>query len=199
MSKRDLNKEKRIEDIFEAALQCFNESGYDATSMESIALKSKISKGGMYHYFNSKKDLFLSLFDYRVNKYFEETKEFLNPKDDPEKRIRTLVKQAGKILKKNEDFYRFCLEFLAKGVRDKDIRRVMTGFYKNCVSTFKDLVEEGIENGCFKRVDSDKASRAMYFLIMGVYFTYYSIDPDFEVVEQHSFHIDNILRSIIKE
>ncbi len=29
MSKRDLNKEKRIEEIFEAALQCFNENGYD--------------------------------------------------------------------------------------------------------------------------------------------------------------------------
>ena len=49
MSKRDLNKEKRIEEIFEAALQCFNENGYDATSMENIAVKAKSSKRGMYH------------------------------------------------------------------------------------------------------------------------------------------------------
>jgi len=189
-------KEKRIEDIFEAALQCFNEEGYSATTMTSISAKAHISKGGMYHYFGSKRELFLNLFRYRVNKYFNEMKSYMKKEDTPEQRIRTLVRQAGQILKRNEDFYKFCLEFLSKGTRDAEIRKIMTAFYKDCIGTFKDLVEEGMETGNFKEIDSEKVARAIYFLVMGVYFTYFSIDPDFDVTEQHSFHIDNILQTM---
>lgn len=199
MQNIELKKEKRIEDIFEAALQCFNETGYAATSMENIAAKAHISKGGMYHYFGSKRELFLNLFRYRVNKYFNEMKSYMKEEDTPEQRIRTLVREAGQILKRNEGFYRFCLEFLSKGARDAEIRKIMTGFYKDCVITFRDLVEEGIETGNFKEIDSEKAARAIYFLFMGVYFTYFSVDPDFDVAEQHSFHIDNTLQNMKKE
>lgn len=191
-------KEKRVEDIFEAALQCFNEAGYTATTMKRIAVKAHLSKGGMYHYFGSKRELFLDLFRYRVNKYFNEMKSYMKKEDTPEQRIRTLVRQAGQILKQNEDFYKFCLEFLSMGTRDAEIRKIMTTFYKDCIGTFKDLVEEGIETANFKEIDSEKAARAIYFLVMGVYFTYFSIDPDFDVTEQHSFHIDNILKTMKK-
>ncbi len=196
MQKRELNKEKRIEDIFEAALQCFTETGYAATTMDSIAAKATISKGGMYHYFSSKKELFLNLFRYRMRKYFEEMKSYLKKEDSPELRIRTLVEKAGQILKQNEDFYRFCLVFLSQGTRDEIIRAIMTEFYKDSVGTFKGLIEEGIAGGSFKHIDADKTARAIYFLVMGVYFTYFSVDADFDVVEQHSFHINNILDSI---
>ena len=196
MQNIELKKEKRIEDIFEAALQCFNETGYAATSMENIAAKAHISKGGMYHYFGSKRELFLNLFRYRVNKYFNEMKSYMKKEDTPEQRIRTLVRKAGQILKRNEDFYKFCLEFLSQGTRDAEIRKIMTAFYKDCIGTFKALVEEGMETGNFKEIDSEKAARAIYFLVMGVYFTYFSIDPDFDVTEQHSFHIDNILQTM---
>jgi len=189
-------KEKRVEDIFEAALQCFNETGYTATTMTSIASKAHISKGGMYHYFESKRALFLHLFRYRVNKYFDEMKSYMKKEDTPEQRIRTLVRQAGQILTRNEDFYKFCLEFLSMGTRDAEIRKIMTAFYRDCIGTFKDLVEEGIGTSNFKEIDSEKAARAIYFLVMGVYFTYFSIDPDFDVTEQHSFHIDNILKTM---
>ncbi len=196
MSKRDLNKEKRVEEIFEAALQCFNETGYNNTTVESIAVKAKISKGGMYHYFSSKKELFLHLFHYRMRNYFDEMKSYMISEDSPEERLRTLVKKAGQVLKQNEDFYKFCLVFLSQGVRDADIRKIMTDFYRDSVNTFKELIEEGISSGDFKKIESDKAARAIYFLIMGVYSTYFSVDPDFDVEEQHSFHIESMISNL---
>ena len=192
-------KEKRKEDIFEAAVYCFNEKGYAATTMESIAEKARMSKGGLYHYFGSKKELFLELFSYRVNKYFNEMKSYVNKNDSPEEQLRTIVRKAGQILKRNEDFYRFCLEFLSMGVRDHEIRKVMTAFYKNSVETFRQLVEEGVEVGDFRKIDTEKAARAFYFLVMGVYFTYFSVDSDFDIIDQHSFHINNMIRSMKKE
>ena len=189
-------KEERREAIFEAAVHCFNEKGYAEASIASIAERAKISKGGLYHYFSTKKELFLELFRYRVNKYFDQMKSYLNPEDEPEERIRVLVKKASEILKKNEDFYKFCIEFLAMGVRDREIRRIMTDFYKDSVETFKQLITEGVETGNFKTIEVDKTARALYFIVMGVYFTYFSVDPDFDIIDQHTFHVNNILKSI---
>ena len=54
--------EQRREEIFEAALSCFNLNGYYQTSIDEIAAQAGISKGGIYHHFKSKKELVIELF-----------------------------------------------------------------------------------------------------------------------------------------
>ena len=54
------NKKKKI---FEVAISEFASKGYNATNINIIAEKSKISIGSMYSYFASKEDLFLAIVD----------------------------------------------------------------------------------------------------------------------------------------
>jgi len=192
-------KEKRKEKIFEAALRCFNKTGYENTNMDTIAAKAKISKGGLFHYFKSKKQLFLELFQYRVNKYFDQMKLYIKEDADPEDNLRILVKEAGLFLKQNEDFYKFCLEFLSMGVRDAEIRKIMTEFYKNSIETFKNLIAKGINAGGFDQdLDVEKTARAFYLLVMGVFFTYFSVNVDFDIFEQQDFQINRIIKGMKK-
>ncbi len=195
MKRKDIT-EKRKEAVFKAAVQCFNETGYDSTTIDAIAEKAGMSKGGVYHYFDSKRELFLELFDYRVNQYFEEMKSYVKQDYSPADRIRILVKKAGEILKKNEDFYRFCLEFLSMGVRDPEIKEIMTRFYREATETFSTIIKEGIERGDFKPVDVKSAARSLYLAVMGAFFTYFSINVDFNLNDQHEFDVNNILSSI---
>jgi AcrR family transcriptional regulator len=195
-SQEALQKKKEL--IYEAALSCFNESGYDLTSIDSIAQRCGISKGGLYHYIRSKKELFLELFEYKVNQYFDQMKSYIGDDQTPEDQLRLLVAKAGEILKQNEDFYRFCLEFLSMGVRDAEIRRIMTDFYRNSVATFKNIIDEAIRTGHFAAVDSGKVARSLYLAVMGAFFTYFSVDVDFELSEQHAFDVNNILSAIKK-
>lgn len=48
------SREERINEITEAAIDVFLEKGYKNTTMEAIAHKAGVSKGGLYHYFKSK-------------------------------------------------------------------------------------------------------------------------------------------------
>ena len=50
-------KEKRIQEIVDAAIEVFLEKGYEGTSMDAIARKAQISKGGLYHHFRSKEEI----------------------------------------------------------------------------------------------------------------------------------------------
>lgn len=56
---KKMPKEERIEDIIQAAVDEFLANGYDGTSMESIARKAGVSKGGLYHHFSSKDEILL--------------------------------------------------------------------------------------------------------------------------------------------
>ena len=66
------------------ALKIFAEKGYHRTSVKEIATQSRISKGGLYFYFPSKDDLFISLIrefgDTLVKKISEEAEKATEPR-----------------------------------------------------------------------------------------------------------------------
>ncbi len=192
------NSVKRKEKILEAALLCFNEKGYHKTSIDDIAIKGKISKGGIYYHFKSKDELFLKLFKFRLNRYIEQLKSYIQEENDPEKRIRILIQKWGLILKENEDFFKFCMEFSSMGAREKDIRKEMTSFYKNSVKTFSQIIEDGISIGEFENTDAERIARLIYFLSHGVFSTFFAVDCDFDLIEQHTFNMETLLKSINK-
>jgi AcrR family transcriptional regulator len=55
--------QERINDILEAAIRCFARTGYDRTKMDDIVRESGLTKGGIYWYFKSKREIFLALID----------------------------------------------------------------------------------------------------------------------------------------
>ncbi len=197
--KHKKHTETRKKQILEAALLCFNKSGYYKTSIDAIAAKAKISKGGIYYHFSSKEGLFLELFDFNVNKYFKQLTIYIQTKKDPADRILKLAKGSGEVLKENSNFFKFCLEFLSMGVREPGIRKGMTHFYKNTVRSFTELLEEGIAAGSLKKMSAEKLARVMYFLIMGTFFTYFSTDVDFDLIDQETFNMEALLMGIQKQ
>lgn len=59
-----MNKAQQTrERILSAALQVFAQKGYHATRMEDIVQVAQVSKGGVYHHFPGKQQLFLALMD----------------------------------------------------------------------------------------------------------------------------------------
>lgn len=195
-TRKAARKEKQKEKIFKAAVNCFNDKGYYETTIDDIAARVKVSKGLIYYYFDSKKDLFLELFQYRVSRYFQQIKKYIQGEKYPDVRLKMFINKSSEILEDNEDFFKFCLEFLSLGVREPEIRNVMTIFYKDSIDTFKGLLEEGVKSGRFKDLGSDRVARTIYFLFMGVFFTYFSVNVDFDLYKQHNFHINNILAAI---
>lgn len=59
-------KSEKKERIINAAMKEFVQSGYEKASTNEIVKEARISKGSLFNYFNSKKDLYLYLFEYGV-------------------------------------------------------------------------------------------------------------------------------------
>src|SRR5690554_5882069 len=82
---------KRKDVILNAALKEFATKGFDDASTNVIAKESGISKGLMFHYINSKKDLFLFLYDYCTDMI---NKEYLDLMNFDEKDIFEKLRQS---------------------------------------------------------------------------------------------------------
>ena len=50
-------------------MKVFLLKGFDATSMSDVVAESQLSKGGIYHHFKNKKDLFLQSIDFMFNEF----------------------------------------------------------------------------------------------------------------------------------
>jgi len=54
---RRYNSKETIELILSASMKLFNEKGFDKTSMQEIVDESGVSKGSIFHHFNSKEEI----------------------------------------------------------------------------------------------------------------------------------------------
>ena len=52
------HKEQRRTNLLEAAAEVFIEHGFEKTTMKLVMDKAGVSRGGLYHYFDNKEDLF---------------------------------------------------------------------------------------------------------------------------------------------
>ncbi|MCX8043669.1 MAG: TetR/AcrR family transcriptional regulator [Desulfobacterota bacterium] len=191
--------EIRKEEIFEAALRCCNEKGYFNTSIEDIAQRAEISKGGIYHHFKSKKDLFIELFHTVADRYFESLRKEVHLTKDPTEQLHEMVRKSEEVFHKHYDILKFCLEFITLGTRDPEIREEVTKFYKTRVALFAQKLDEGVIAGIYKKIPVTGVARTLYFLSMGFFLTFFTVAVDFEPIQQHTINLQTIINGIRRE
>jgi AcrR family transcriptional regulator len=79
--------------ILRTAARLFQQQGYDATSMNDVAAALKLSKGGLYHHFQSKDEILFNLMNHAMDITQERVIDGVKGIADPEQRLRTLIRR----------------------------------------------------------------------------------------------------------
>ncbi len=102
-----LEKEKR-EKIINAAMLEFAQRGYDRASTNEIVKRAEISKGLLFHYFRTKKVLFLFLYDHAIKVMREDFHRRIDPLEgDFFKKMRQVLAIKLEILKRYPELFKF--------------------------------------------------------------------------------------------
>src|SRR5882672_4619364 len=91
-----MNREAIIEprqEILRAAARLFQQQGYDATSMNDVAAAMKLSKGGLYHHFQSKDEILFNLMNHAMDITQERVIDGVKNIADPQERLRMLIRR----------------------------------------------------------------------------------------------------------
>ena len=161
-------KESTKTQILEAALHVFVKSGYSKTTMDDIVLKSGHSKGAIYYYYSSKKDLFLALIDYWESYFFKNiiNKDLSN--NNPDELLRDITLDVIKTFKSSKHIFLAELEFWSLSNHDLDIRKKTTQLYLKLIDLFKTIISKGVRTGLYKKIDLDVASLSVMTALQGV-------------------------------
>ena len=71
-ARRRLAPEVRRAEVLQAALEVFTEMGFERATLHDVAERAGVTKGALYHYFDSKNELFLELMRERVKAHVSE-------------------------------------------------------------------------------------------------------------------------------
>lgn len=80
------------QEILRTAARLFQQRGYDATSMNDVAAALKLSKGGLYHHFQSKDEILFEIMNHAMEITQERVLGPVRSIPDPEERLRTLIR-----------------------------------------------------------------------------------------------------------
>ena len=158
--KPDVSAERK-QQIFQAAITCFNRNGYYQTTMDDIVAESGLSKGALYWYFDSKKELFISLLGYLLEPLGHEWEAIA---EDP---AMTATEKLGASLALFRgqyegfvDLFGLIMEAWAQTHRDEDVQRLTKEFYRPYLAYMDRILEEGRRQGEF-RVENVQATSAV--------------------------------------
>ena len=144
--------------ILDSAMKIFVDKGYSNTTIDDIANSASLSKGAIYHHFNSKKVIFLSLIAHWETLTFP---DFYDKKNKNRGAIETLEYFADSIIDvyyKRKYVFLAESEFLSLANQDNDFKAELEKLYDKLLNLFGLVIHKGIRIGEFKKVDSAKTS-----------------------------------------
>ncbi|HYM79520.1 MAG TPA: TetR/AcrR family transcriptional regulator [Candidatus Dormibacteraeota bacterium] len=80
------------QEILRTAARLFQQRGYDATSMNDVAAALKLSKGGLYHHFQSKDEILFEIMNHAMEITQDRVLTPVRGIADPEERLRALIR-----------------------------------------------------------------------------------------------------------
>jgi len=183
-------KDKSKLQILDAAMHVFVKSGYSKTTMDDIVAHSGLSKGAIYHYYSSKKDLFLSLIDYWENYFFKNIIDKDLSSSTSEDLLREITKDIIKTFKTKKHVFLAELEFWSLSNHHLDVRKRTTGLYVKLLALFKKVIKKGVDENVFKKVDLDVASLSVMTALQGVIW--------FSIFEKSNISAEKYLTDVIE-
>lgn len=174
----------RKDQIMNAAQIVVASKGYDQTRMDDIVEKAQLSKGAIYWYYKSKKDIYLSLIDYWFNEYSAGVLKSLEDKDSSSEQLKSLFEYFVDQFDQNPDTFKIMVEFWRTSGLDVDFNNKLQEIYSQFLEYIIDIIKNGIESGEFKEVDPRITALSILINIEGIHwFTLF----DKSGVEAHEY------------
>ncbi len=167
MTKHQSETERRAQ-ILRSARAVFIDKGYLAARMEDVAKRAGLSKGAVYFYFSSKRDLFGAL----VREEHENTYSFLDQAEQDDRPAGVKLLDLGQ---RYLDYFaglksppRFFLMMSEQAIRDEEIREEVHAVHRRFVDAATRVLAQGMAEGTFRQGDPLAVAQLFKALVDGL-------------------------------
>lgn len=166
---QDINiPEEKHQRIVRAGMENFAKSGYKKATMDEIVADAGISKGLIFHYFGSKKKLFLYLYEFAYSFVYERlVPHFDLEQPDLFERIRQSEQVKLEVMRE----YPYILDFLISARRDENVELYteMKRFSKENFAPWSERFIKGLDIGKLRDgIDLERVVRIIQWCTSGL-------------------------------
>jgi AcrR family transcriptional regulator len=135
--------------IIQAAMQCFQRKGYEKTTIDDIAAEYGLSKGSIYWYYSSKKDILMAVFHHMVSQLFAEYASLISSPISPRQKLIQMVHLMAQMLLRNCESYRPFMVLMSVAYEDDELRNMSASLYEQAEQMMAEILRQGEKAGEF--------------------------------------------------
>lgn len=168
-SRREREKQKRRNDIINAAEKVFFAKGYDKVTMDEIANEAEVNKALLYYYFKNKEALFFAVNLYGVKILHEMYVECSNLNIDGYGKVMAMIQALYDFSKEHPDYFRiYCYTGTERFQMsdNEDAQKIVdlrTGMWRLMV----EAIIAGIQDGTIRN-DLDPVELSIYINTLAI-------------------------------
>jgi AcrR family transcriptional regulator len=177
------------ERLVEVARRCFSEVGFEATTNRTLADEAGITTGALYHYFDSKLDIYRAVFEDCRERVYRELATAAERGETFAEKLHAVLEQAHEINKHDPSVARFLGAARIDCMRHPEIAdAVLREWSEARTDFFAGLVDHGIRTGEVNPRDREVALALISVLTVGL------TDAVSDDLERHRIAVDGVQR-----
>ena len=170
MSPRRANPEladRRRDALVRAGYAEILEKGIQGMTLDSVVARAGSSKGGALYYFPTKEDLLSGVLEWLLRQLNRTLDEVLQAQDSARGKLVSELEVLFHSAEVNRKLYLVFFDFVALGTRQERFRSLLGGFFEACHRRDTEIVELGIREQQFRRVNPQDAAATIRALVDG--------------------------------
>ena len=186
----------KLAQIYAAAARIICDKGFDAMTMNDIAQAVGMTKAGVYHYINGKKDMLYAVMNYGMDSLGRAVIEPASKIADAEERLRTIVYNHAQLITKGSNPITIVVDEMAglSAVHRRKINQRKRVYFELIRDTLNQLKEENK----LREVDTTVASFSILGMLLWISRWYHPegrLNSDEASAEILKLALGSILRS----
>lgn len=146
-----VDEDERKNEIAIAAASVFAENGFRETSVQAIAEQAGMSKGNLYHFFDSKEDILDRIFVRFESQLHEAIDRGIARNTDPIEQLKGVSLEIFDLLQKIEPTLKVIFDFWSYSLHNEEQDIIdFENFYRRLEEKLDRILEEGREQGVFR-------------------------------------------------
>ena len=157
------------EELLDAAARVFAQRGFHGASVESVSAEAGYSTGALYSNFDGKEDLFLTLYEERIQRRRRELREAAEQAGDRAAALPSAATSVALALERDTDWFLLYFEFALHAARNAEFARRFEAVRDEGLIELAEGLAEALERtGLTSAIEPAELARVLRALTYGL-------------------------------
>ena len=192
-------RDERRAQLLKAASNVFSRIGFHAANVSDVATEAGVSQGTIYHYFKSKEELFMAVFEaWETESFYQEVRAATVGSASAAEQLRQLAYGMGERMAEAGEILPASVEFWSHIHRNAAIRKSFRQFFSEFRTTLTKLIQAGIAQGEFVSIDPNAAASLFIAIYDGLILQWLADPKSMDWQNESKTLVDLMLHGLLK-